>query len=255
MLCIISGSCVNADDMATGTNTEKQCRTVLLLTRASTEMMRGVITKHVSMSGQSLDDFLKSNSNKITHNSKGKKRKFTQMEDILLPAGGTNINEWELNVLCFVITDVCVVQPAIADSVDGLKEIRNKLYHAADLSDEEYSDLSEAIEKHTLTCCQTLNDVSLTERVVRVIESLKQDILSYKEYEEYTNILKSWKESDKCIEDKLEELSIGKQKRHIFLSFFRTSEQNDDLLLSRKYVNGYGLTDLITALYMLMAQW
>ena len=198
--------------MATSVNSEKQCRTVLLLTRASTIMLKGIVLDCVSKSPQraSLDDWLQANRRKITHFQNGKRRDIHHFEEILFPPfATTDIDKWELNVLCFIVMDVCTtVDPKIGNNVEDLKSMRDKLFHTAAMSNDDYDQCRDQIEDMVLTCCRVLGDVGLTEKVEAAITNMKNDPLSIEECIRTHRMLYEW---DRQISDKLDHLSQGKQ--------------------------------------------
>ena len=193
---------------------EKYIRLVYFLANGCTKMARALVEKLVELSkppgldqSWSLDDFLYDNMSKLSK-VKGEKRYK------LFPGRhkDTNIDEWDLNLLCHVILS-CAQYDQLKQDMNQLKRIRNEVYHAGSTNIEtpRFQGHVGVIEVVVERCCKFIENEEFTQDMKEVLENFKNGQISKNDEDRQRFI--QWYEEDPTAEilKKIDGLSQGKR--------------------------------------------
>ena len=187
--------------------TERYHRINLFLDRGVITLARAAVTKHVVDSTPQghnpnpwcLEDFLFQNQRAIFHFPNGKPRHLAEEHKLLLipnPPNKPNLKNWDLTVLCFVLTELCPSSQKAKDDIKVIKEIRNNICHTADasLSEKDYAGYKRKIKKIIKHFLKWLNDAVIAQEVNGIIKDIEDGPLTH--LQELLRQVEEWQNSD-----------------------------------------------------------
>ncbi|XP_053389018.1 uncharacterized protein LOC128552044 [Mercenaria mercenaria] len=164
------------------TGTEKHCRLSCMVIKAGTKTNCAFLEKRVQdlspdpTSPWSLDDFLKTKQKDI------KKSKLSKEEyRVLFPANGaTDIEKWDLSLLCHVLVQYCKLNTLERLDVERFRNVRNELCHVHEpnIDEVKFKNDVETIEVITTRILEKVDNPVITDEVKDVINEMKEGPLS-----------------------------------------------------------------------------
>lgn len=163
------------------TGVEKYITLNILLSETCCEVMQSLIRKKVKEKGhRSIDTFLWEHELRIRRRI-GTLDGFGRAEDLLLPPKGqrTNIREWDVTLMCWVLLNVCFLDEDLADAIGSVRRIRNETIHklstSMNVSHLEYQKYFGDITKSIDKCLLYLDDADYSEDIHNKIEALDRN--------------------------------------------------------------------------------
>ncbi|XP_060599028.1 uncharacterized protein LOC132752684 [Ruditapes philippinarum] len=163
------------------TGTENYSRIIVTLMKGGTKLTRRLVEKTVkdlSKNGgeNTIDEFLLKNKSLLLKRKLGENN-----QDVFFPPSGhTNLDNWDLGMLCFILEETCGLTNIMKMYIKKLLKIRNKLCHSKDptLETRKFEEYTEQMKCSFEHCLKEINDDEFTEEINALVQSLATGPLS-----------------------------------------------------------------------------
>lgn len=159
-------------------NSNKFKQIIVIIVGGGTKLTRAMFQYYVQKSSPSdqdpwtIDDFLHKNQRNILSTMTGKAK-----EHVFFPGfrKSTNLKNWDLQMYCFVLTELFSLSNEVRQDIKNLKQLRNKICHLSEpvISDESYDLYIDIIKGVVERCTQEIDDKDLKNEISQYIKAVE----------------------------------------------------------------------------------